>query len=557
MAGQGSPLIALRSTVFDPDHSFGDIDPPFSGSEGYLGLKVVRQGVGSDGHTFYDWVYAFSTAANASYALLDHPHVTVAGNRYNLFPYDGDSTEPHSDLFEPVRTRNSTSLPPPPPADISPPRKRLKKSTPPDNKIVCKICFGIIDGAYSTPCRRCKEATCYECLKTHFETAMKYIDSMPVMCCATVMHHEVARGILPAAEVEKYKQKYDEFNTVDPLYCPVPTCSAFIPPRMFKQTDRKVTCHVCKTAICTKCREIAKDEHVCAEDGSRQFILKTYEYKICPKCGTGVMKIGDGVHSDGGDQEPDSEEEEYGNDASVAGPVPSEVDHSTQVQMQASQDPVFLPSAIETRDETQETTANPTATSESAEVETSQSTEIATDAAETTAQPTVDLIAPEATANTRPENLDDPDEIDWEGVSLDFGDEPTDEAWDTWGCRHQFSEFGKDRIPEFWLVDMNPAGDRSLEVECMGCFNKVKVADGEAKKTGFKEKWCHRVSSRTTEPPTTEAGASSDRRTKKSARNPDTSFECRLCGIIYCGLCKKAARKRISHERVAPDSEPH
>jgi hypothetical protein len=128
-------------------------------------------------------------------------------------------------------------------------------------------------------------------LERDFQVSMTDMDRMPVRCCTTVMHHEVANGILPAAEIEAYKSKFDEMNTVDPLYCPVPTCSTFIPPRMFNQGDSKVTCPVCDTRICTKCKQRAAQEHTCSENDERQFILKTFDYKTCPKCGTGVVKM--------------------------------------------------------------------------------------------------------------------------------------------------------------------------------------------------------------------------------------------------------------------------
>ncbi|OAG43585.1 hypothetical protein AYO21_02171 [Fonsecaea monophora] len=542
----GSPLIALRTAVLDPDHPFTENDPPFAGSEGYLGFKGVRLGVGPDGHAFYDWVYAFSTAADASSALVDHPYITVAGHQYNLFPYHGDSTEPQSELFEPGRTRNPVALPPPPASDISPPRKRLKKSLS-NKKIVCKICFGDIDGPYSTPCRRCKEATCYECLRTQFRTAMKYIDRMPVMCCAIVMHHEVVRGILPTAEVERYKQKFDEFNTIDPLYCPVPTCSAFIPPRMFNQTDRTVTCHVCKTAICAKCRQSAKGEHVCAEDESRQFILKTYEYKVCPNAARD-----DGVHSEGGDEEPESEQEEDDEmGASLSGPEPRGINDGTQVQ--APQDPILLRSTANAQDEAQDTTVDQAASRGPPGLMNTQDNQNGTLALQTD-QPASETTVAEDTAAASPENLDNPDENDWEGVSLNFGDEPTDEAWDTWGCRHHFRAFGKDRIPEFWLVDATPAEDPDLRVECMGCFNKVKVPDGEAKNLGLQDKSCHQTPSTTSQPAMSDAVEEEERRTKKYDWKSQPLSECTLCGIIYCRPCTKAARKRMASERAAPDS---
>ncbi|OAP59126.1 hypothetical protein AYL99_06424 [Fonsecaea erecta] len=537
MAGQGSSYIAMHGPSIPSHEARIPFTPPFAHMEGYLGLRTIRQG--RDG--IYYWVFGFSTAAGASSALHHHPHLYIAGRQYDLFSYEGVVT-----AFEPRPPQ------PPQPSDISPPRKRLKKSSP-ASKVACKICFDDIEGAYSTPCRQCAEPVCYECLKSLFKTAMRNIDRMPVMCCATVMHHDVTRGILPAAEVEKYKQKYDESSTINPLYCPVPTCSAFLPPRTFKPTDKRVTCHVCATAICIECRQHAEDKHVCTNDDSRRFILQAYEYKTCPKCGTGVMKIQEGEESDGGEFESESDEEEDGNIASAPGAASTEVPDRTLVQ--APQDQILLDSTIDTPEQNHDTTPTAqVAPIESAEVEIVQASENETqtqapEAAELSSDPT----EPEEPANGQLENLDDPDDIDWEGVSMDFGDEPTDETWDTWGCRHLFSEFSKARVPEFWLAAMNPAEERDLEVECMGCFNKVKVADGELKKTGSREKLRHGTSPHVRGPSMSNAGGAAARR---NASKPQASFECRSCGVIYCGPCKKAARRRISRERVPPDFDP-
>ncbi|EXJ57690.1 uncharacterized protein A1O5_12480 [Cladophialophora psammophila CBS 110553] len=582
MAGQGPTALSTRSVNFHPTSPSNECNPPFRNSEGYLGFNVVRIGENAQGEALYDWIFAFSTAADASNVLLSDPQVPIGDRLYRLGTYDGHFGEPQFDLSEPSRTRDSLAPPPPPPSDISPPRKRLKKSPP--NKVTCKICFGDIEGVYSTPCRRCKEALCYECLKTLFDTAMKNMDRMPVMCCQAVMHHEVARGILPAAELEKYKERCDEINTVDPLYCPVPACSAFIPPRMLKETDTTVTCHVCKTTICTKCKQYAGAKgHACVKDESQQFILKTYEYKLCPKCRTGVMKMygcphvrcrcgahwcwdcrrsmnacykypcraarDDGV--DGEDEEPESNEEEGANGASTSAPVPTEVEASLQAQ--ATQSHAVLRSATDTHGQIQEdTVVHQAATEESAEAENIQDNEITQ--ALTADQPTSDPNGPEATASA-PENLDDPEENDWENEDMFFGEEPIDEAWDTWGCRHHFNEFGKDRIPRFWLVDFNHATDVSLEIECMGCFEKVEVGKGEIKKAGFKEKWCHWKPSGPTEESESEAQAVVDGRTTTSADKSRVSFECRHCGVIYCGPCKRAARKKMAREYEAPDAD--
>lgn len=164
-----------------------------------------------------------------------------------------------------------------------------------------------------------------------------------------------------------------------------------------------------------------------------------------------------------------------------------------------------------------------------------------------------DAAAPEATVNAN-QNLDDPEGRDWERESLDFGEEPTDESWDTWGCRHQFHEFQKHAIPDFWLVGVRPLIDPEIKVECMTCFKKVKVwgskeVERENKETQVEEG----------ETPVKEreaagnSSANGGTQTKKLITKAQYSFECRRCGVIYCGTCKKAATRRILRERMTPD----
>jgi hypothetical protein len=284
MAGQGTPHLIVRQVYWDLDRTFAEVHQVFHNAEGYVGLRSIQPVIRLDDRpTRRDFVYTFSTAADAMTALLNHPTITIGESQYRPELYDVDSAESPTD--QPRTPQQDT--------DISPPRKRLKKEQPPaDKKILCKICFTELEGLYSTPCRRCKGPECYECVATRFRVAVKDINRMPVTCCGSVMHHDVARGILPPAELEEYKQKYDErMNTVDPLYCPVPTCSTFLPPRMFNPNDTKVSCHVCTTVVCTKCKLHAGDGHTCDMEDSRKFILKTFHYKLCPRCGTGVMKM--------------------------------------------------------------------------------------------------------------------------------------------------------------------------------------------------------------------------------------------------------------------------
>jgi len=71
----------------------------------------------------------------------------------------------------------------------------------------------------------------------------------------------------------------------------VPTCSTFIPPRIMQPVDNKIFCHICTTSICLKCKQVAHVDHQCAPTDSNIAKIKALDYKLCPKCGTGVMKM--------------------------------------------------------------------------------------------------------------------------------------------------------------------------------------------------------------------------------------------------------------------------
>ncbi|KIX06285.1 uncharacterized protein Z518_04260 [Rhinocladiella mackenziei CBS 650.93] len=579
MAGQGSASLVVRNIPFDSVTSVGDYGRAFSGAEGFIGPRVGRTFASHEGQLYQDYVFDFTTAADASRALHLHPTVTIQNRSYAVQANNGEFGDLQFSHSEPRITR--------PPPVISPPQKRAKPDVPP-KKLQCQICFIELDANYSTPCRRCKSPRCLDCLKKEFEIALRNIDRMPVMCCFTIMHYQVARGVLREAEIEEYKMKFDEFNTIDPLYCPVPTCSTFIPPRTFKSGDVQVPCRVCNTVICTKCKQPAVGEHICAKDEPRQFILETFHYKTCPKCGTGVMKMFGcphvrcqcGAHwcwdcqrpinacyqkpcrtarDDGqtsGREEVDSDSDEELDDSAQRLSAATETAEAVVVEERpavenntAPADIVTLPAPI-SNTEVAEQPVQPEAQSiiPSTEAddprppiegnETTQST--------TSEAPATETTEPEP-GPTQPENLDDPDDFDWEGQSLDFGDEPVDEAWDSWGCRHVFRDFERQYIPERWLIGVNVVKDQDLEVECMACFKKVMVWETKTEEES-KEK------GNVAGPSTAPVMVSGTSR-KENATKATCSFECRLCGIVYCGTCKKAATKRIRRERLAPDVE--
>jgi len=138
--------------------------------------------------------------------------------------------------------------------------------------------------------------------------------------------------------------------------------------------------------------------------------------------------------------------------------------------------------------------------------------------------------------------LDDPYQIDWEVRSVDFGEEPTDENWDVWGCTHNFRELGREDVPKHWLVGIDPLKDELVEIECMTCFDKARLADG---KPANKKNKIHGNDS-------VEKAACRETPGREVAREKQ-AFECTRCAVINCRPCKNAARKRIKKQRQATD----
>ncbi len=142
---------------------------------------------------------------------------------------------------------------------------------------------------------------------------------MPPKCCSIIPLSAVAK-LLSTSQIELYKAKYEEWATPDRIYCPVPTCSTFIPPRLYikirqgqctpnkgpfnlalstqNDTPKKdikphVACPNCGISVCTRCRSL---RHIgeCPEsdlDPALEEQLKKWKIKRCPKCRAGVRKM--------------------------------------------------------------------------------------------------------------------------------------------------------------------------------------------------------------------------------------------------------------------------
>ncbi|CAO2653119.1 Nn.00g025300.m01.CDS01 [Neocucurbitaria sp. VM-36] len=365
------------------------------------------------------------------------------------------------------RTPTVALPPPPPPASWVPP-------SPGAEEIQCLICCIQLpkekDPRYIkeviTPCKTCTNAYCISCVKKMFTDACRDLTRMPPRCCVPIHLHHV-RPYLSQAEVAEFKSKYEEWSTPNPFYCPVPTCSVFIPERLLpqqakpngKRTDSGVgtpttntfPCPTCDARLCVGCRQGAHPDSMCtvAEfgiDAETAALLKSWGYKKCPKCGHGLkrmfgcnhMECRCGAHfcwvclegrneCDGGCY--DGEDEEFVSDDEL--------------------------------DEPAEPMSQPNATERVEPNDGNLSTSIAADAVAETSHEANQTTSPPQPA-VRPRNLDGGGDRYWEEQDLDFGAEPTDDIQDrSWQCRHDFSTY---------KINLASALTSTTEIECVKCW---------------------------------------------------------------------------------------
>ncbi|KAL1955334.1 hypothetical protein VTO42DRAFT_8674 [Malbranchea cinnamomea] len=212
----------------------------------------------------------------------------------------------------------------------------------------CAFCFDSIDrtdARIRKPCIECRKYVCGDCIRRMFTTASKDPLCMPPRCCSIPFNLAVAMPFLTDEEIDKFKAKYEEWLTPNPVYCPVPTCSAFIPFRLFPknkqpriQASRRsrgveldveevmaffintigeltttsfvwpnvlqpvlpayqsVPCPQCATLICCDCKLLAHPGSTCSSsnidiDAGLAAFLRGKKIKRCPKCHAGTRKM--------------------------------------------------------------------------------------------------------------------------------------------------------------------------------------------------------------------------------------------------------------------------
>jgi hypothetical protein len=127
---------------------------------------------------------------------------------------------------------------------------------------ICRFCEEYCEDAMIQPCSLCQDWWCIPCLEGCFIRAAQ--DSRPFsppLCCADIQLFRILDRLDPEV-ASLYQSRYKEYIARIKLWCPEPTCAAFIdlntltnyhPARSVTFQCPHCDCHVCNRG----CRGIA------------------------------------------------------------------------------------------------------------------------------------------------------------------------------------------------------------------------------------------------------------------------------------------------------------
>jgi IBR domain, a half RING-finger domain len=127
----------------------------------------------------------------------------------------------------------------------------------------------------------CDHNYCNDCIRKHFEEAMKDESGFPPKCCTKPIPLDLAKSHLSLASIRLFKEKTVEFSTSNRTYCSREACNAFIYPDCVK--DNIATCQNCHQRTCANCKRQGH-EGDCHEDEADKFLIKTASEKGWQRC---------------------------------------------------------------------------------------------------------------------------------------------------------------------------------------------------------------------------------------------------------------------------------
>lgn len=338
------------------------------------------------------------------------------------------------------------------------------------------------------PCRKWCKVVCEGCLEEMFTTASKTCSRMPPRCsCGLIIQLHAVR--LSEDIRLAYQQKFVEWATPKSarVYCPIPTCSAFVPP----SKANHLSCPECDTAICLDCKQVTHPGSDCQENHDfRQLwrMLSKMGYKECPGCGTAVRKMYGCSHVICG----------YCATHFCWGCLQPSSDCKGDISCDYEEDPASLDSEYDTSDDEYDDVYR-------------DSNKLSTDSIEDNASP-ASKNGSDNIVQTHPcpprRRRRDLDVADLRG-GMNFGEEPDDtDVVEVWACSHSdchlvlesndgdaeevgcdLSLQGHHQILSHLQANLKP---RKGPLQCHLCWNSVVTTTGQGEAHEYDAVVCHR-----------------------------------------------------------------
>lgn len=119
----------------------------------------------------------------------------------------------------------------------------------------------------------CGHDYCKDCAKIIFINSAREETLFPPRCCQQTIPLAAVDVYLTAEFIDHFKEKSIEFQTPNRIYCPWPTCSAFIPPSRIN--GEIAVCEKCEYWVCTMCKGATHQGRDCPEDRSLKDLIQT------------------------------------------------------------------------------------------------------------------------------------------------------------------------------------------------------------------------------------------------------------------------------------------
>lgn len=101
----------------------------------------------------------------------------------------------------------------------------------------CIICYDPSEAQVIQPCSKCYTYFCISCLQEMLQGALKDMTMMPIQCCSMIQLAVVLPHITQE-QADAYRARFEEWISSGRTYCPVPSCSVFIPERFLLPSTR-------------------------------------------------------------------------------------------------------------------------------------------------------------------------------------------------------------------------------------------------------------------------------------------------------------------------------